>query len=294
MSARSGFRSESAERVCIKKDCRLRIHAKCEDEGLRKRLMNQQQRRSQERNADDCRDRRDLAGQDIKLLLQRARLFLDRLGKIRDLPEFRLHASYETAVCPDGSSLLSGEGPVRLLQNYAAETASYTRGTGSFSLSFNGYQPSEDQEKLVGEAGYDALSDSAHPSFSIFCQHDNALTETLSTVRFHLEQRYPGQDLSEIQKRLHLSGAEISLKDHCLRGEDNVRSLPFYPEIQDAILYHHENADGSGAFGLRAAETPLIAQLIHLADQIDVRYDLSEVTQQKHGFPDRRQSPAAR
>lgn len=81
------------------------------------------------------------------------------------------HASYETAVCPDGSSLLSGEGPVRLLQNYAAETASYTRGTGSFSLSFNGYQPSEDQEKLVGEAGYDALSDSAHPSFSIFCQH---------------------------------------------------------------------------------------------------------------------------
>jgi len=112
--------------------------------------------------------------------------------------------------------------------------------------------------------------------------HDNALTETLSTVRFHLEQRYPGQDLSEIQKRLHLSGAEISLKDHCEKGEENVRSLPFYPEIQDAILYHHENADGSGAFGLKAAETPLPAQLIHLADQIDVRYDLSEVTQQKH------------
>lgn len=112
--------------------------------------------------------------------------------------------------------------------------------------------------------------------------HDNALTETISSVRYDLEKRYPGQDLSLIQKRMHLSGAEISLKDHCLRGEDNVRSLPFYPEIQDAILYHHENADGSGAFGLRAAETPLIAQLIHLADQIDVRYDLSEVTQQKH------------
>ena len=36
--------------------------------------------------------------------------------------------------------------------------------------------------------------------------------------------------------------------------------------ILQAILYHHENADGSGFFKKNAEETPLMAQMIHLAD----------------------------
>lgn len=41
-----------------------------------------------------------------------------------------------------------------------------------------------------------------------------------------------------------------------------------------AVLYHHKNADGSGPFGRTAKETPLAAQIIHLADQLDVALDL--------------------
>lgn len=81
------------------------------------------------------------------------------------------HASYETAVRPDGSEILTGEGPIRLLQNYAAEVAAYSRGTGSFFLSFTGYRPSRDQEKLTAESGYDPLSDLTQPAYSVFCQH---------------------------------------------------------------------------------------------------------------------------
>lgn len=40
------------------------------------------------------------------------------------------------------------------------------------------------------------------------------------------------------------------------------------------MLYHHKNADGSGPFGRTAKETPLAAQIIHLADQLDVALDL--------------------
>ena len=30
------------------------------------------------------------------------------------------------------------------------------------------------------------------------------------------------------------------LKEHCVQGELNAKGLPFYPQIEHAILYHHE------------------------------------------------------
>ena len=59
-----------------------------------------------------------------------------------------------------------------------------------------------------------------------------------------------------------------TLKGHCIAGEDNLRLIPGTVSC-DFVLYHHENADGSGPFGKNAAQTPLGAQLIHIADQLD-------------------------
>ncbi|MPM58698.1 3'3'-cGAMP-specific phosphodiesterase 3 [bioreactor metagenome] len=53
-------------------------------------------------------------------------------------------------------------------------------------------------------------------------------------------------------------------------GERNISKLPFSSNIKNAVLYHHENADGSGPFGKAASETPLYAQLIHFGDILDV------------------------
>lgn len=72
------------------------------------------------------------------------------------------------------------------------------------------------------------------------------------------------------------------IKGHCTEGEKDVQGLPFYPRIKDAILYHHERADGDGPFGKTTAETPLFARLIHLGDALDTEFDLNEVSEEKY------------
>lgn len=90
--------------------------------------------------------------------------------------------------------------------------------------------------------------------------HDNALTEYIRS-----EERRPDKD----------QRAGGALDAHCLMGEKNVASMPFYkePGVQGAILYHHERADGNGPFRKKCCETPLFARIIHLWDRVDVAFN---------------------
>lgn len=88
--------------------------------------------------------------------------------------------------------------------------------------------------------------------------HDNALTQY-------------------IQEELHNDTAHAAVTQelphlgvHCTFGEQNIRNLPFHTNVANVILYHHENADGSGPFGKRWQETPLFARIIHLCDLLDL------------------------
>ncbi|MCR5088628.1 MAG: HD domain-containing protein [Oscillospiraceae bacterium] len=64
---------------------------------------------------------------------------------------------------------------------------------------------------------------------------------------------------------------------HCAKGEERIRLLPFKTDIRNAVLYHHERADGRGPFRKTADETPLSAQIIHLADHVDTRFKLTQI-----------------
>ena len=68
---------------------------------------------------------------------------------------------------------------------------------------------------------------------------------------------------------------------HCVLGEENLKLLPFLNRKERAILYHHENADGSGPFGKAGDEIPLFAQLIHLADMVDSVWNMGDLTEEK-------------
>lgn len=88
--------------------------------------------------------------------------------------------------------------------------------------------------------------------------HDNALTQY-------------------IQEELHSDISQISVTQeipqlgaHCVSGEKNIGRLPFHTDVSNVILYHHENADGSGPFGKTWAEVPLFSRIIHLCDLVDV------------------------
>lgn len=72
------------------------------------------------------------------------------------------------------------------------------------------------------------------------------------------------------------------LKSHCSMGEDALLLMPFDRlRAKGAILYHHENADGSGPFGKTADQLPPAARLIQIADTVDASFDLSWLDREK-------------
>ena len=130
--------------------------------------------------------------------------------------------------------------------------------------------------KAMGLSGTE-LSDLAAASVL----HDNALTEYVGSERMSFEQRNMDPDTGAA-KQLFQKELKANFEGHCSAGEKNVKVLPFYDRIRGAVQYHHESADGSGIYHLEPSETPLFAQLIHLADVVDNYFDLSEVNDEKH------------
>ena len=98
--------------------------------------------------------------------------------------------------------------------------------------------------------------------------HDNALTEYQQIVAAGGSKAGPEQFSQD-------------LGPHCSMGETNISRLAFYPQVRGAVLYHHEDADGSGPFGRTAAETPIFSRLIHIADTVDASFDLSRMSEEK-------------
>ena len=105
--------------------------------------------------------------------------------------------------------------------------------------------------------------------------HDNALTEF---IHEELSNSMVNQDLSlQFSDIVESKGTEVNCH-HCIIGEENIRLLPFRTDVKDIILYHHENADGSGALGRTVSETPLKSQILHLADMVDMTSRLTNMT----------------
>lgn len=98
--------------------------------------------------------------------------------------------------------------------------------------------------------------------------HDNALSEYLQ-----IEYLSTGEMVMEIEAN------KVGI--HCTIGERNVKGFPFWGDMRDVILYHHENADGSGPFSKKEGEISFYSGLIHLADQLDARFSLKHVDDAK-------------
>ena len=88
--------------------------------------------------------------------------------------------------------------------------------------------------------------------------HDNALTQYIS------EEFHNVVDESSVQ-----SITPNQLGIHCIYGEENLKKYPFKTDVNGVILYHHENANGTGSFAKKWNEVPLFARIIHLCDILD-------------------------
>lgn len=109
--------------------------------------------------------------------------------------------------------------------------------------------------------------------------HDNALTEFIhDELTNSVMSEGLTVDLSDIAKQ---TGDKL-YHDHSVVGEQNIRLMPFRTDVKNVVLYHHENADGSGPLGMTVAETNLKSQILRLADYVDVACHLANIT--KDGF----------
>ncbi|MUT65393.1 GTP-binding protein [Paenibacillus sp. NEAU-GSW1] len=66
-------------------------------------------------------------------------------------------------------AVVRGEAPVAAMMAYSAELAAYTKGKGSISLTFSGYQLCQPFEAVIAEKKYDKNADPGYTSTSIFC-----------------------------------------------------------------------------------------------------------------------------
>lgn len=99
--------------------------------------------------------------------------------------------------------------------------------------------------------------------------HDCALTE-------YIQDEFGGSYVAATGRVLSNPGK------HCVMGEDAMTYMPFSTDaLRGAVLFHHENADGSGPFGKRTKEIPQTARLIQIADVVDTSYDLSWIDEEK-------------
>ena len=88
--------------------------------------------------------------------------------------------------------------------------------------------------------------------------HDNALTEYILTEKIGKEH-------------------DPTMMTHCAYGQRNVNALQLNADVRNFILYHHERADGNGPFGIREGEGPVEAELIAIADSIDVAHHFQQL-----------------
>lgn len=63
---------------------------------------------------------------------------------------------------------------------------------------------------------------------------------------------------------------------HCELGQRNIELLSL-TNIDGVVLYHHEHADGGGIFNKKEGEYPLGAELIAIADMLDVENNLQRL-----------------
>ncbi|AEF83362.1 HD domain-containing phosphohydrolase [Leadbettera azotonutricia] len=99
--------------------------------------------------------------------------------------------------------------------------------------------------------------------------HDNALTEYILAEHSGSTENKP------------------DLGFHCTIGQRNVDSLMLDTDINGFVLYHHERANGAGPFHKKAGEIPLGAELIGMADSLDVKHHFENFPPEK--LPDLRE-----
>lgn len=120
-----------------------------------------------------------------------------------------MNGHFEISDASATTTIITGDAPVRKMQNYQNEVINYTKGKGKLYCSLKGYEECLDQEELIKEIAYDSESDLNNPTGSVFCSHGAGFNVKWDEVRqyMHLPGWSPSTQSTYNQSRYtsHLS-----------------------------------------------------------------------------------------
>ena len=83
----------------------------------------------------------------------------------------RLCGTFEPPVLEGEGAVVRGRAPVSTFLNYQRELTAFTRGRGSVSVRFDGYELCHNEDEVIAARGYDPEADTENPAGSVFCSH---------------------------------------------------------------------------------------------------------------------------
>jgi small GTP-binding protein len=88
----------------------------------------------------------------------------------------KLRGTCEAPVLNCGNIFIKGRGPVESFMDYSVDLISFTKGTGSISLMYDGYDVCENANEVILRIGYDKERDVENTSTSVFCTKGTSFT----------------------------------------------------------------------------------------------------------------------
>lgn len=93
---------------------------------------------------------------------------IDYIGRVLSDIQ-KMSGTFKDPIISEEMCIIEGRGPVSTFMDYQLELISFSKGTGSISFIFDGYDECHNRDEILENRNYDKYSDSEYTSNSIFC-----------------------------------------------------------------------------------------------------------------------------
>lgn len=93
---------------------------------------------------------------------------IDYIGRVLSDIQ-KMSGTFKEPIISEEMCIIEGRGPVSTFMDYQLELISFSKGTGSISFIFDGYDECHNSDEILENRNYDKDSDSEYTSNSIFC-----------------------------------------------------------------------------------------------------------------------------
>ncbi len=179
-------------------------------------------------------------------------------------------------------AIISGRCPVATMRDYQVNVNAYTKGKGSLSVRFSGYDLCHNQEEIVENSSYDPCEDIKNPPSSVFCAHGAGFVVPWYEVRDYMHLDF---DEEKIDESIYIANYRRESFDYSI-GTDEI----------DAILgktYNANSKSGKQSYKKKreidyfeynkVKSSPKVKEQVYIIDGYNVIFawkDLKELSKQ--------------